>query len=236
MSFKQDLVAMFDKEMDRLIALQKEEISRLNAAHRLATETLTAEHQAEMSKIMGKIRNYAQTEDTNKFQKRTIASLTAEISTMQGTMTTLEKRLKQASEELRYLKQAGICQAPVSPLEPEPSTVKKSEPVQEKLPVKEEAQEVQETEQVPEEDDEPELIPVVLNSGTYFWDPDTHDLYEYISDEEAGEIVGLIKSVKIKNQIYYLDTTDNNFYEITEDNNIGKRVGQIVDRKAVFKI
>ena len=233
MSFKQDLVAMFDKEMDRLIALQKEEISRLNAAHHLATETLTAEHQAEMSKIMGKLRNYAQTEDTNKFQKRTIASLTAEISTMQGTMTTLEKRLKQASEELRYLKQAGIRQAPLEPVAPVPSTVEKAEPV------KEEAQEAQEPEQVQEvqeEDDEPELIPVVLNSGTYFWDPDTHDLYEYISDEEAGEIVGLIKSVKIKNQIYYLDTTDNNFYEITEDNNIGKRVGQIVDRKAVFKI
>jgi hypothetical protein len=231
MSFKQDVVALFDKEMDRLISLQKDEIARLNAAHHLAMETLTAEHQAEMSKIMGKLRNYAQTEDTNKFQKRTIASLTAEISTMQGNMTTLEKRLKQASEELRYLKQAGIRQAPVTssdppvPVEPvlaaEPSPVEKSEPI---------------PEEVKEEDDEPELIPVVLNSGTYFWDPDTHDLYEYISDEEAGEIVGLIKSVKIKNQIYYLDTTDNNFYEITEDNNIGKRVGQIVDRKAVFKI
>ena len=236
MSFKQDVVALFDKEMDRLISLQKDEIARLNAAHHLAMETLTAEHQAEMSKIMGKLRNYAQTEDTNKFQKRTIASLTAEISTMQGNMTTLEKRLKQASEELRYLKQAGIRQAPVTssepvaviplvPVEPvlaaEPSPVEKPEQI---------------PEEVKEEDDEPELIPVVLNSGTYFWDPDTHDLYEYISDEEAGEIVGLIKSVKIKNQIYYLDTTDNNFYEITEDNNIGKRVGQIVDRKAVFKI
>lgn len=110
-----------------------------------------------------------------------------------------------------------------------PEQVKIQEPVE--APVPEETAPV--NQESVEEEELPELIPVMLQSGPCYWDPESNDLYEFISEEEAGGVVGLIKTIKIKNKVYYLDVNDNTFYE-PEDGIIGSCMGQIVERKAVF--
>ncbi len=244
---KQELIsavsACLDKEIAKLYAWHQAEIEKFNADKQAEIEQFKFEIEkvnklnnnltTELERVKSKLTNYAQTEDMNKFQKRTIASLTAEISTMQGTITTLEKRLKLKEKEVTAAQPPHQLQPerhPQPESKPEPQSQPESKPERQPEP-QPESEQIQEEQQ----EEEPELIPVVLQSGTYFWDPDSNDLYEYVSEEEAGELVGLIKSVRIKNNIYYLDTTDNSFYEVTEDKNIGKYLGQIVDRKAVFQ-
>jgi polyhydroxyalkanoate synthesis regulator phasin len=80
---------------------------------------------------------------------------------------------------------------------------------------------------------EADLVPVVLKSGTYYWDPDSHELYDYVSEDLIGSSVGFMKTVKIRNRSYYMDVRDDTFYESSPDT-IGAYAGQIVNRKAIF--
>ena len=260
-----------DKEITNLKSEHQSQLANLKSEHQSQLANVKSEQQEEITRLKNKLTNMVQTDDINKFQKRTIASLTAEVSTMQATITSLEKRLKMASDDLRALKQPGATpplataltqRAPILPpsesseeeikspqakesqpqpeLQSQPQPELQSQPESQSEPQPESQSEPQpESEPPVPENDDAELIPVVLQSGTYFWDPDSNDLYEFLSDEEAGEVVGFIKSVKIKNQIYYLDTTDNNFYEMLDEGSgaagaIGQHLGQIVDKKAVF--
>ena len=265
-----------DKEITNLKSEHQSQLANVKSEHQSQLANLKSEHQSqlanvkseqqeEITRLKNKLTNMVQTDDINKFQKRTIASLTAEVSTMQATITSLEKRLKMASDDLRALKQPGATpplataltqRAPILPpsesseeeikspqvkeSQPQPELESQPQPELQSQPQPESQSEPQpESEPPVPENDDAELIPVVLQSGTYFWDPDSNDLYEFLSDEEAGEVVGFIKSVKIKNQIYYLDTTDNNFYEMLDEGSgaagaIGQHLGQIVDKKAVF--
>ena len=77
---------------------------------------------------------------------------------------------------------------------------------------------------------------VDLNSGSYFWDPSTGNLHEKVSDTEAGDVQGRIKTVKIRNQYYYQDTNDNSVYHyVQETGDIGECCGSIVNKKFVRK-
>jgi hypothetical protein len=82
----------------------------------------------------------------------------------------------------------------------------------------------------------PELYPIALKSGVYYCDSNSNELYEFISEEEAGDVVLTLKTVKIKNTIYYLDTKDNNFYSKNEDNTVGDHAGQVLNKKAIFNV
>lgn len=86
-------------------------------------------------------------------------------------------------------------------------------------------------------DDEgaPELVYVGhLKSGRYFWNPASGDLHSVISEDEAGDAVGSVKSVKIKDLYYYVDQRDNNVYEHDQSTgDIGKLAGYLVGRKFV---
>jgi hypothetical protein len=219
----------------------QEEISAIKHQAQQTVDNARSEAAKEIAIVKSKLQALVQTEDNNKFQKRTIASLNAEISTMQSTITALEKRLKLATEEVRSLKK----KAPVA-LSAVPSNMKEEvhhepesgperhEPEPERGPEPELDPEP-EPERGPDSEDEgPQLIPLVLQSGVYFWDPDTNELYEFISDDEAGQVVSMLKSIKIKNEVYYLDPQDSSFYEVLEGGDVGERRGQIVDRKAIF--
>jgi hypothetical protein len=192
-------------------------------------EQLMSANKQEIEHLKSKLQTLAQNEDNYKFQKRTIASLTSEISN-------LDMRLKQADEEIRQLKinlrvQAAEQKKPAEPVkikeqEPEPVQIKEPEPVQ----IKEESESTFSPDITTQELD---LVPVVLRSGTYYWDPETNELYDYVSDELIGQSVGFIKAVKIRNLTYYLDPHDDSFYEVSPDA-IGNYAGQIVNRKAIF--
>jgi hypothetical protein len=86
-----------------------------------------------------------------------------------------------------------------------------------------------------EADDGWELVYVEhLESGQYFWDVETGNLHDVVSPEEAGEVVGHIKTIKIRDQHYYVDTKDNNVYAyVVETGDIGDLCGSIVNRKFV---
>ena len=261
MTSKKDLLAKLSEFIDSTLHEQSQEILQIREAAaaevsqvkaqasqevlKIRDETATeiarvrADAEKDASHIKSKLQALVQTEDNNKFQKRTIASLTSEIATMQSTITTLEKRLKLATEEVRSLKQAGRFNGPVlhhEPLKPEVSYTEDPE-------FKPEAKEIEEPafkpeaveEQTDNDESGPQLIPVVLESGVYFWDPDTNELYEFISDDEAGEVVSTLKSIKIKNEVYYLDPTDSHFYEVLNGGDVGACVGEIVNRKAHFR-
>ena len=75
-----------------------------------------------------------------------------------------------------------------------------------------------------------------MNSGAYFWDPSTGNLHEKISDTEAGDAQGRLKTVKIRSQYYYQDTNDNSVYHyVQETGDIGECCGSIVNKKFVRK-
>jgi chromosome segregation ATPase len=250
------------KEIDLIQHTATSEIEQIRATSDKEIKQIRSEADTETAALKTKLKSLLQTEDNNKFQKRTIASLTSEIATLQSTITALEKRLKLATEEVRSLKQAGHSKSILpSPAHREPvtelATEHKHEAVQTPVKVQEtqdsvkvqetqdsvKVQETQDQEDVDEQteepeqdqDDGPQLVAVVLESGVYFWDPDTNDLYEFISDEEAGEIVSVLKTIKIKNEMYYLDPVDSHFYEILGGGDIGVCLGEIVDRKAQFR-
>jgi hypothetical protein len=92
-----------------------------------------------------------------------------------------------------------------------------------------------EAEQQAEEDPELDLFLVEhLESGQYFWEPESGNLYAKVSDEEAGDVVGKIKTVKVRDNYYYQDTIDNHVYEyIVETGDIGATCGRIVNGKFV---
>lgn len=167
-------------------------------------KTLKSEISSLQAEINTLFLKCGQAEDTVKFQKRTILSLKSE----------LEGGVRN-QETVPVPVQAPIQQPHVDEAEPEPEHVEQS--VTDEPPV-----------------EGPELIPIVLLSGTYFWHQETGDLYDFISEDEAGDVCGLIKSVKIKKQIYYLDTSDNKFYKHDDDDNIGLHMGQIINGKAIF--
>jgi myosin heavy subunit len=223
-------------------------VNKINQEHELEKEQLKLQlndaFQTELDRLKNKIQTMAQNEDNYKFQKRTIASLTSEISSLTANITNLETRLKQANNEIRQLKQPNFRPAPVNEdkepvAEKEPVAVKDKEPVAEKASAaeKEPAAQDEEEDKItlnPETPQpEPDLVPVVLRLGSYYWDPETNELYDYVSDELIGQSVGFIKTVKIRNCSYYLDTRDDTFYESSPDN-IGAYAGQIVNRKAIF--
>lgn len=91
--------------------------------------------------------------------------------------------------------------------------------------------------QEPEPEPEPELDLFLvdnLESGQYFWEPDTGNLYEKVSDEEAGDVVGKIKTIKVRDVYYYQDTIDNHVYQYIKDTgDIGAKCGRIVNGKFV---
>ncbi len=84
------------------------------------------------------------------------------------------------------------------------------------------------------EEDYPELLPLSLNSGDYFWDPVNGNLYSVLSEDDAGELVGKLKVVKIRGAPYYIDTVDNTVYEQLKGGEIGNKCGSLVNNKAVF--
>ncbi len=217
-------------------------------------EQITSACSLEIDHLKSKIHTLVQKEDNYKFQKRTIASLTSEISS-------LDARLKQANDEIRQLTINLRAQGKVPPvvdrnlrdvdawlMEPPVPPVKEAEspvpPVKEAEPPVPPVKEDPPVPPVKEEDEEstfspdivtpePELVPVVLRSGSYYWDPETNELYDYVSDELIGQSAGHIKAVKIRNLTYYLDPHDDSFYEVSPDT-IGDYAGQIVNRKAIF--
>lgn len=82
-------------------------------------------------------------------------------------------------------------------------------------------------------DDEGSLLPVVLESGQYFWEPETGNLYKTEQPTAEG-LVGKIKTIKVRGTYYYQDTTDNNVYEyVKETGDVGVRCGKIVNGKFV---
>jgi hypothetical protein len=211
----------------------QEEISAIKHQAQQTVDNARSEAAKEIAIVKSKLQALVQTEDNNKFQKRTIASLNAEIATMQSTITALEKRLKLATEEVRSLKK----QAPtgvLSTLNPAVPSNMKEEVHPEPEPEPEPERDTEHEHEPESEDEGPQLVPLVLQSGVYFWDPDTNELYEFISDDEAGQVVSMLKSIKIKNEVYYLDPQDSSFYEVLEGGDVGERRGQIVDRKAIF--
>jgi len=224
-------------------------VNKINQEHELEKEQLKLQlndaFQTELDRLKSKIQTMAQNEDNYKFQKRTIASLTSEISALTANITNLETRLKQANNEIRQLKQPNFRPAPVNEqaAENEPAAIKEQvedkasseekEPVAVKEPVAQEEEEDKITLSPETPQPEPDLVPVVLRLGSYYWDPETNELYDYVSDELIGQSVGFIKTVKIRNCSYYLDTRDDTFYESSPDN-IGAYAGQIVNRKAIF--
>ena len=229
--------------------LVKQILSEHERDKELLKEQLMSANKLDIEHLKCKLQTLAQNEDNYKFQKRTIASLTSEISH-------LDIRLKQADEEIRQLKISLRMQAkePVQVQvqakdqiqEPVQVQVQAKDQVQEPIQAKEQEQvQVQVQVQAPANEEhestfspdittaEPELIPVVLRSGTYYWDPETNELYDYVSDELIGQSAGFIKAVKIRNLTYYLDPHDHSFYEVSPDT-IGDYAGQIVNRKAIF--
>ena len=116
--------------------------------------------------------------------------------------------------------------------EPEPEPVAEPEPEPAPSPEPEPAAEPE-----PEVEEEPEsdLIPIDLESGSYYWDTQTGNLHQVLSETEAGEVMGRLKVVKIGGKHYYVDTVDNTIYQYDMDTgDVGARCGQLVNRKAVF--
>jgi hypothetical protein len=100
-----------------------------------------------------------------------------------------------------------------------------------------EHQEEQDQEQEHQEEQESELWILDLKSGKYFWNTTNGDLHQFISQEAAGDVVGLLKTVIIKTKYYYVDMIDNSVYEYLIDNgNVGERCGTIVNKKFVKNI
>ena len=193
-------------------------LDEVEASNALELDSIKSKYEEEIKKykseLQSMIARLGQAEDTVKIQKRTILSLQNELDAK----PVLSKFEPEHVEEKKHVEEE-----------------KKQEDEKKHVEEKKHETYVEEKKHVDEAENEgPELIPVILLSGTYFWNQDTGDLYDFISDEEAGEIVGFIKSVKIKKQLYYLDTCDNNFYKHEDDDMIGKHIGQIIDNKAIF--
>jgi hypothetical protein len=73
-----------------------------------------------------------------------------------------------------------------------------------------------------------------LESGQYFWEPSSGNLYSKVTDSEAGGIAGKIKTVKVRGKYYYQDTIDNQVYEYVEETgDIGTKCGRIVSGKFI---
>ncbi len=188
-------------------------------------EQITAACSLEIDRLKSKIHILVQNEDNYKFQKRTIASLTSEISS-------LDARLKQANDEIRQLTINLRAQGKVPPVVDRNLRDVDAWLMEPPVPPVKEADE-ESTFSPDIVTPEPELVPVVLRSGSYYWDPETNELYDYVSDELIGQSAGHIKAVKIRNLTYYLDPHDDSFYEVSPDT-IGDYAGQIVNRKAIF--
>jgi hypothetical protein len=88
-----------------------------------------------------------------------------------------------------------------------------------------------------QETEEPQLDLFLIDnliSGQYFWEPESGNLYERLSDEEAGNVIGKIKTIKVRDRYYYQDTIDNHVYQYVEDTgDIGEKCGRIVNGKFV---
>lgn len=84
-------------------------------------------------------------------------------------------------------------------------------------------------------DNEEGLVSLALDSGNYFWERETGDLYEMLSETECGECINKLKSVSIKGGIYYIDGIDFSIYLCEPETcDVGARVGYIKDKRAVF--
>lgn len=156
----------------------------------------------------------------------------------------LSVKIDELTVENALLKKRGAVAEPrPTPQEAKPAPLVESKPTEVKpsplVESKPMPAPVVETKSVPEPivDDEgaPELVYVGhLKSGKYFWNPASGDLHSVISEDEAGDAVGSVKSVKIKDLYYYVDQSDNNVYEHDQSTgDIGKLAGYLVGRRFV---
>jgi multidrug efflux pump subunit AcrA (membrane-fusion protein) len=80
----------------------------------------------------------------------------------------------------------------------------------------------------------PEFVHQSLNSGDYYWDPSTCDLYSIDANGVPLDQVGKLKVVKIRGAPYYIDTVDNTVYEQRGNSDVGPKCGSLVNGKAIF--
>ena len=137
-------------EIERHISESAKEIAKIRTSAEHEIAQIRSDAAKETAAIKAKLQSLVQTEDNNKFQKRTIASLTSEIATMQTTITNLEKRLKLATEEVRSLKQSGRLDLSGPPVKMQPQTHQVPVP---QVPVPQVQVQVP---QVPQEQEQPE--------------------------------------------------------------------------------
>lgn len=172
-----------------------------------------------------------------------VANQSKELKRLERDNEKLKTRLSKLEQELK------VKSKPVSPLppplpsatnsnqltsppspspSPEPSSVSvvKTTQVSKPNPAEAEAE--------AEADDEVELHYIELNGTHYFLDSEANELYQAVSDEEVGELVGSIKKIKVRGNQYYRETIDNTFHTINSDGNF-EYMGKIVKGRAVFK-
>ena len=83
-------------------------------------------------------------------------------------------------------------------------------------------------------DEEVEFHFIELNGTNYFLDSEANELYEAISNENVGELLGNIKKIKVRGNIYYRETINNTFHIINSDGNF-EYAGKVVKGRAIFK-
>jgi hypothetical protein len=82
-------------------------------------------------------------------------------------------------------------------------------------------------------EDEVEFHYVTLGDDSFFLDTETNELYDALNDEEIGTLVGNIKKIKVKGEIYYRETINDTFYIINSDGAF-EYAGKIVNKRAIF--
>ena len=236
-------IEKYNLNIEQFETANNDKIRSLEETHQAELDKLIKTHNEELNAIESKLAALNQIEDLNKFQKKTIVTLNFEIENMKSTIISLEKRLKLAdnlhTEKTgkatvhndyqvagSFDKTSMRSNSQRLPLDSASASARASASASASL-----SQPKTET----DSDEMPELYPVTLKSGIYYCDVKTNELYEFVSDEEAGDILSTLKSVKIKNKIYYMDAIDLNFYTVNEDNTVGDHAGQVVNKKAIFK-
>jgi hypothetical protein len=73
---------------------------------------------------------------------------------------------------------------------------------------------------------------VNLKTGTYVFNPDTRELFDYYGDNNIGPKVGALKAVVIRQKSFYIN--GNEIYEMLENRDVGDLVGEKRNGKAVF--
>lgn len=194
------------------------------------TETIRSQYEDRIQQLereLNELRSRQPNKDVSMLNK-----LTVQVDELQKENALLKKRMRPgtvapAPSETQSLYSASRARPAIKRKEEEPAPVVEQEVQMAPEP------EVVEPEPEPEQEEAELYLLDHLQSGQYFWEPESGELYEKLSDEDVGEVVGKIKTIQIRDKCYYQDTIDNSVYTYLDGGDIGERCGSIVNRKFV---